>query len=70
MARAYGMEARTVADPVGVDDAVRWLWANPGQPALLQVMVDTSANAYPKLAFGHSITDMEPFVKPLDMEGT
>ncbi len=70
VARAYSMEARTVADPAGVDDAVHWLWADPGQPALLQVMVDTSANAYPKLAFGHSITDMEPFVKPLDMEGT
>jgi acetolactate synthase-1/2/3 large subunit len=70
VARAYGMEARTVADPAGVDEAAGWLWADPSQPALLQVMVDTSANAYPKLAFGHSITDMEPFVKPIDMEGT
>jgi len=37
---------------------------------MLQVMIDTFANAYPKLAFGHPITEMEPFVKPLDMEGT
>ncbi len=70
VARAYGLAARTVAEPAGVDEAVSWLWSDPAQPALLQVMIDTSANAYPKLAFGHSITDMEPFVKPLEMEGT
>ena len=33
-------------------------------------MVDTHANAYPKLAFGKPITEMEPFAKPIAMEGT
>jgi acetolactate synthase-1/2/3 large subunit len=33
-------------------------------------MIDTRANAYPKLAFGYPITEMEPFVKPIAMEGT
>ena len=33
-------------------------------------MVDTYANAYPKLAFGKPITEMEPFSKPIAMEGT
>ena len=29
-------------------------------PALLQVMIDTYANAYPKIAFGSPMTEMEP----------
>jgi acetolactate synthase I/II/III large subunit len=37
---------------------------------LLQVMVDTYANAYPKIAFGRPIAEMEPFAKPIEMEST
>jgi len=59
-----------VSDPAKLDEAAAWLWADPQQPALLQVMVDSHTNCYPKLAFGHPITEMEPFVKPLEMEGT
>lgn len=33
-------------------------------------MIDTYANAYPKLAFGRPMTEMEPQAKPLEMEGT
>jgi len=33
-------------------------------------MVDTFANAYPKIAFGRPITEMEPFAKPIAMEST
>jgi len=33
-------------------------------------MVDTFINAYPKIAFGKPITEMEPFSKPIEMEGT
>jgi len=33
-------------------------------------MVESTVNAYPKLAFGKPITEMEPFAKPLEMEGT
>jgi acetolactate synthase-1/2/3 large subunit len=43
---------------------------NPQEPALLQVMVDTFANAYPKVAFGRPISEMEPFAKPIEMEST
>jgi hypothetical protein len=32
--------------------------------------ISESANVYPKLAFGQPITDMEPFVKSQQMEGT
>jgi acetolactate synthase-1/2/3 large subunit len=28
------------------------------------------ANAYPKMAFGKPISEMEPLARPLDMEGT
>ena len=39
-------------------------------PALLQVMISPKANAYPKLAFGRTMDEMEPQATPLDMEGT
>lgn len=71
IASAYGIAARTVAQPDEVPDAVRWLWQDPKEPCLLQVMVDQSLNAYPKIAFGRPMTDMEPHVNPVGMnEGT
>ncbi len=70
VAAAYGIAAKTIVDESEIDQALRWLWADPQTPALLHVMVDTAANAYPKIAFGHPITEMEPFATPLDMEGT
>ena len=70
VAAAYGIAARTVADPDAVPEAVEWLWADPAEPALLQVTIDPMANAYPKVAFGRPITDMEPHFKPVEMEST
>ncbi len=70
VARAYGIEAATVTEPADLPAGLAALWQNPGAPFVLEVGIDTFANAYPKLAFGHSITDMEPFVKPIGMEGT
>ena len=70
IAAAYGISARTVSEPADLDEAAAWLWADPEEPALLQVMVDSHTNCYPKLAFGRPITEMEPFAKPLEMEGT
>ncbi|WP_046243174.1 thiamine pyrophosphate-binding protein [Hymenobacter terrenus] len=70
IAAAYGIPALTVSESDGLDEAVAWLWQDPEQPALLQVMVDSHTNCYPKLAFGRPITEMEPFAKPLEMEGT
>ena len=69
VARAYGLAADTVSDPAAVDNALHRM-NRDDQPYLLQVMIDTFANAYPKIAFGHPLTEMEPFAKPLDMEGT
>jgi acetolactate synthase-1/2/3 large subunit len=70
VARGYGMAARTTERPDDIDEAVRWIWQDPDEPALLQVMVDTYANAYPKIAFGRPITEMEPLAKPIEMEST
>jgi acetolactate synthase-1/2/3 large subunit len=70
VARAYGLNSATVSAPEQVSPALREMWGDPARPFLLQVMIDMHANAYPKIAFGHPITEMEPFVKPVEMEGT
>jgi acetolactate synthase I/II/III large subunit len=70
IAGAYGIAARTIEQQDDMDGALRWLWEHPDQPALLQLMVDTYANAYPKIAFGRPVTEMEPFAKPIGMEST
>jgi acetolactate synthase-1/2/3 large subunit len=70
VAEAYGIAGRTLDDPAAVPEALDQLWGDPEAPGLLQVMIDTFANAYPKLAFGRPISAMEPDAEPLDMEGT
>ena len=70
VAHGYGILSRLTASMDDIDDALRWLWQDPTQPALLQVMVDTFANAYPKIAFGRPITEMEPLATPIEMEST
>jgi acetolactate synthase I/II/III large subunit len=79
VATAYGIASRRIETeklPAGPDqdrivaDALAWLWKEPSEPALLEVGIPITANAYPKLAFGRSITEMEPDAKPLEMEGT
>lgn len=70
VAAAYGIESKTIAGPDCVEQAVSWLGSNDSKPALLQVMVDPMANAYPKLAYGRGMSSMEPHAKPIEMEGT
>ncbi len=70
VADAYGIETRTIAQPADVGHALDWFSSERNSPSLLQVMVDPSANAYPKLAFGRGMSSMEPHAKPLEMEGT
>lgn len=69
---SYGIDAKTIKHENEMDAAVKWLWGkdNENKPLLLQVMIDPYTNTYPKIAFGKPITEMEPFSKPLDMEGT
>lgn len=70
VAAAYGIAAKTISTPEETSEAVQWLWSEESQPMLLQVMIDTFTNVYPKIAFGKPITEMEPFSKPVEMEGT
>ncbi len=70
IARAYGIDAATVLEEKDLGEGLERLWSDPSQPFLLQVMLDPETNAYPKIAFGLPITRMEPFDKPMDMEGT
>ena len=43
---------------------------DPKAPFILDVKINMEANAYPKLAFGRQFGEMEPYVKPIDMEST
>lgn len=70
IAKAYGIDATTISKEEEISSALDLLWQNEKLPFLLQVMIDPSANAYPKIAFGKPITEMEPHSTPLDMEGT
>ena len=70
VANAYQIESQTVTDYQSLPLALEKMWENPQAPFLLQVFVDVFTNAYPKIAFGHPMTEMEPFAKPLEMEGT
>ena len=71
VAAAYGISA--TADRGAGRDRGRGSPGSGTTPARRRCsrsIVDTYANAYPKLAFGKPITEMEPFSKPIAMEGT
>lgn len=70
VARAYGIDSRRIETPGDVAAGLQSLWVEPNKPFLLEVMIDTFANAYPKMAYGRPPSEMEPLAKPLDMEGT
>jgi len=53
-----------------LESALDECWQNAEGPFLLEVMIDTSTNAYPKLAFGRPISEMEPLAVPTAMEST
>ncbi len=70
VAKAYEIQAFTISKTEEIEEGLRLMWSEPEKPFLLQVMIDSYANAYPKIAFGKPLTEMEPNFKPLDMEGT
>jgi acetolactate synthase-1/2/3 large subunit len=67
---AYGIPGRRISQTNEVAEALGWLWADPLAPMLLEVDIPSTVNVYPKMAFGRPITEMEPFFKPEEMEGT
>ena len=70
VAAAYGIQSATVSEDSQLKNGLDLLWEDPSEPFLLEIKIDKSVNAYPKIAFGYPITQMEPFAKPRDMEGT
>ncbi|MBL7703553.1 MAG: thiamine pyrophosphate-binding protein [Ferruginibacter sp.] len=72
VAKAYGINSKTIKHTGQIAGAVQWLWSdrNKDKPVLLQVMIEPLTNIYPKIAFGKPITEMEPFFKPTEMEST
>ena len=70
IAAAYNISSRRIDTPESVASALEEMWKEPDKPFLLEVMIKTSANAYPKLAFGKGLSSMEPHEKPTAMEGT
>ncbi|MBA2656785.1 MAG: thiamine pyrophosphate-binding protein [Tatlockia sp.] len=69
IACAYGISAKTILISEEIDTALEWFWGQE-EASLLQVIIDVHANAYPKIAFGRPITEMEPLTKPVCMEST
>ncbi|MEO6287394.1 MAG: thiamine pyrophosphate-binding protein [Dyadobacter sp.] len=72
VATAYGIESLTISRDDEIATAIEWFLTDDQElkPKLLQVIVDSYANAYPKIAFGKPLTEMEPFAQPIAMEST
>lgn len=70
IAKAYGINGRKISLPEDIDSGLQSLWGDAEEPYLLEVAIDPSANVYPKIAFGYPLTEMEPFVSPIEMECT
>ena len=61
IALSYRIKAKTIKTESEIEKALEWLWRQPKDPQLLQVMIDTFTNAYPKMVFGLPNYKMEPF---------
>lgn len=70
IAAAYGVRSKRISSPEEMSAAAEWFWASEDEPVLLEVQVPTTTNAYPKLAFGLPISEMEPQATPREMEAT
>ena len=70
VAAAYGISSMRIALESEIESGLQALWACPSEPHLLEVMIAPDTNVYPKMAFGKPISEMEPFAKPTEMEGT
>ncbi|MGH9552619.1 MAG: thiamine pyrophosphate-dependent enzyme, partial [Terriglobales bacterium] len=62
VARAYGIESATISSVNQIKNSIQQLLSNADRPFLLQVMIDMTANAYPKVAFRSSLSEMEPLI--------
>jgi acetolactate synthase-1/2/3 large subunit len=70
VAQAFGIASCTVRNDSEIDSGLHCLWEDPSAPALIEVVIDTFTNVYPKIAFGRPLTEMEPDAQPTAMEST
>ena len=70
VADAYGIKSHLISIKEDIPNLLKELSYPLREPTLIEVLIDTYTNAYPKLAFGKNFGDMEPFVKPIEMEST
>jgi acetolactate synthase-1/2/3 large subunit len=72
VATAYNITSKTIGHENEMEETFLSIWDNKHAdlPVLVQVMIDSHTNTYPKIAFGRPITEMEPMAKPLGMEST
>lgn len=70
VAKAYGIPSQQVTSPDMLKSALNECWQKADAPFLLEVMIDSAVNAYPKMAFGRPISEMEPLASPTAMEST
>jgi acetolactate synthase-1/2/3 large subunit len=70
VAEAYGIPSRQVTSPDMLNSALNECWESADSPFLLEITIDSDVNAYPKMAFGRPISEMEPLAQPTAMEST
>ncbi|MCP9931206.1 thiamine pyrophosphate-binding protein [Cyanobium sp. AMD-g] len=70
VAAAYGIRSALVAEEAGLEEALRLMWAEPEAPFLLEVVIDTMLNAYPKAMAGRPLSEMESRRDPAQAELT
>jgi acetolactate synthase I/II/III large subunit len=57
---SYGIKAKTISKENEIDESIAWIWNTVNEPVLLQVMVDTFTNAFPKIGYGKTNSNMDP----------
>ncbi|MBS3923064.1 MAG: thiamine pyrophosphate-binding protein [Nitrosarchaeum sp.] len=65
IATAYGIKSKTITNENEINDGIKWIWDKIDEPVLLQVMIDTFTNTYPKIGFGKHNYDMDPKIEEL-----
>lgn len=61
VALAYGIPSCRISHDSEIDKGLEKLWEEPDSPFLLEVMIDSKVNAYPKTEFGQPLSKMFPY---------
>ena len=69
IAVAYNIDSKKISHDNEINDAVKWLFKDE-KSRLLEVVVSSNLNVYPKIAFGRTMDEMEPQFSSNQMEST